>query len=80
VRTGHNTPGVHTVPRYTLSVTEQADLNLHRLASDLGIPEVEVLRHAINTYATIKRRSSDGYVWVKEQRHGKLIITKVAIP
>jgi hypothetical protein len=68
------------VPRYTLSVTEQADLNLHRLAQELDIPEVDVLRHAINTYATIKRRSSDGYVWVHERRNGKLIITKVAIP
>jgi hypothetical protein len=38
------------VPRYTLSVTEQADLNLHRLAQELNIPEVDVLRHAINTY------------------------------
>jgi hypothetical protein len=68
------------VPRYTLSVTEQADLNLHRLAQELNIPEVDVLRHAINTYATIKRRSTDGYVWVHERRNGKLIITKVAIP
>jgi hypothetical protein len=68
------------VPRYTLSVTEQADLNLHRLAQELNISEVDVLRHAINTYATLKLRSSDGYVWVKERKHDKLIITKVAIP
>lgn len=68
------------MPRYTLSVTEQADLNLHRLAQELGIPEVDVLRHAINTYATLKRRSNDGCVWVHETRNGKLIITKVAIP
>jgi hypothetical protein len=68
------------VPRYSLNVSEQADINLHRLALQLGITEVDVLRNAINTYATIKRRASDGYVWVKERRDGKLVIVKVAIP
>jgi 23S rRNA A2030 N6-methylase RlmJ len=52
------------VPRYSLSIGEQADLNLHRLAQELHLSEVDVLRNAINTYATVKRRTSDGYVWV----------------
>jgi hypothetical protein len=68
------------VPRYSLSIGEQADLNLHRLAQELHLSEVDVLRNAINTYATVKRRTSDGYVWVHERRDGKLCVVKVAIP
>lgn len=65
---------------YKLTLGEQADLNLNRLAAELGCTVSDVLRNAINTYATVKRRSDDGYVWVKEVRNGKLVIVKVAIP
>jgi hypothetical protein len=74
------------MPRYTLSVSEEADINLHRLASELGIKEVDVLRNAINTYATLKRLSSNGYVFVQavpdptSRDTQRLVVKKVALP
>src|SRR5205809_7456070 len=45
----------NAMPQYVLTIGEQADLNLHRLAQRLGISEVDVLRNAINTYSTLKK-------------------------
>lgn len=70
------------MPRYTLTIGEQADLALHRLALELNQKEVDVLRNAINTYATLRRNSDDGYVWVKarNQKTGNLGIRRIALP
>jgi hypothetical protein len=65
---------------YKLTLGEQADLNLNRLAAEQNCTVGDILRNAINTYATVKRRASDGYVWVHERRNGKLVIVKIAIP
>lgn len=67
--------------QYRLTLGEQADLTLNRLATENGQSVSEIMRNAINTYATLKRRSEDGYVFVR--RHGadgQIAVTKIALP
>lgn len=70
----------NTVPDYLLSVGEQADINLHRLALRLGISEADVLRNAINTYATLKNNQHEEVFVRTRNAQGVLVVKRVVLP
>lgn len=65
---------------YKLTMGEQADITLNRLATERHTTVGEILRNAINTYATLHTHRADEIFVRYRNEEGSLIIKRIVIP
>lgn len=71
--------GKHMAKQYRLTLGEQTDLTLNRIAQEENNTVSEVLRNAVNTYAML-RSYQHVYVKAPNGQDGRLIVKRIAIP